>query len=126
MTMTEPTMPGYRRDLRALPKAELHLHISAAMRPATLTELAEQAGLTAPDPRGFTTFTEFQQVFAASHAVSQTRPGKPATAGTGAGRGRRRGRRGLGPTALQPADVRPVRAARAGPGDGAGHRAGGR
>jgi adenosine deaminase len=58
------------RDLRSLPKAEMHVHFLAAMRPATLAELAAGAGLVAPDPRGFTTFTEFQRV----HAVSLTRP----------------------------------------------------
>lgn len=62
------------RDLRSLPKAELHLHQLAAMRASTLAELAAEAGHTAPDPRAFTTFTEFQQVFAAAFQASQTRP----------------------------------------------------
>jgi len=62
------------RDLTALPKAELHLHLLGAMRPVTLDELAAEAGLTAPDPRGFTTFAEFQMVFQAAFEVTLTRP----------------------------------------------------
>jgi adenosine deaminase len=37
-------------DPRALPKANLHLHLTGSMRPATLASLAARAGLAVPDP----------------------------------------------------------------------------
>ena len=37
------------RDLRALPKAHLHLHFTGSMRHATLLELAERDGYPLPD-----------------------------------------------------------------------------
>jgi len=43
-----PTAPP-RRDLRALPKAHLHLHFTGSMRHATLLELAERDGIALPD-----------------------------------------------------------------------------
>lgn len=61
------------RDLAALPKTEMHLHLLGAMRESTLVELAAAAGREAPDPRGFTTFNEFQEVFQAAFAATQTR-----------------------------------------------------
>ena len=38
-----------RRDLRALPKAHLHLHFTGSMRHGTLVELADQYGVRLPD-----------------------------------------------------------------------------
>lgn len=43
MTASEP------RDVRALPKAHLHLHFTGSMRHATLMELAERDGIALPD-----------------------------------------------------------------------------
>ena len=63
-----------RRDLAGLPKAEMHLHLLGAMRESTLVELAAAAGLPAPDPRAFTTFSDFQDIFQAAFAATQTRP----------------------------------------------------
>jgi len=36
------------RDISALPKAQSHLHLTGAMRPATLRELAERYGVPVP------------------------------------------------------------------------------
>jgi adenosine deaminase len=66
------------RDLRSLPKAELHLHLVGAMRPSTMVELSTAAGLSAPDPRTFASFGEFQMIYGAAKACL-----------TGAGRLRR-------------------------------------
>ena len=44
-----PEGPGAPRDLRALPKAHLHLHFTGSMRHATLLELAERDGILLPD-----------------------------------------------------------------------------
>jgi adenosine deaminase len=47
MTGGTDAMP--RRDLRALPKAHLHLHFTGSMRHETLLELAARDGITLPD-----------------------------------------------------------------------------
>ena len=47
LTLAPPTPPG-RRDLRALPKAHLHLHFTGAMRPQTLVDLAHEQGVRLP------------------------------------------------------------------------------
>ena len=61
------------RDLRSLPKAELHLHLHGAMRPSTFVELSTAAGLTAPDPRAFCGFDGFQVIYRAARSCV-TRP----------------------------------------------------
>ena len=47
------------RDLRALPKGHLHLHLQLGMRPGTLAELAERYGVDSPPTRGFSDFAGF-------------------------------------------------------------------
>lgn len=44
-----PAARPVRRDLRALPKAHLHLHFTGAMRHSTLLELAERDGIVLPN-----------------------------------------------------------------------------
>jgi adenosine deaminase len=60
------------RDLRQLPKAHLHLHLEGAMRPATLAELAVEAGMPVPPIRGYTSFTEFGLRYRAASALITT------------------------------------------------------
>lgn len=54
------------RDLAALPKAHLHLHLEGAMRPATLAELARADGMTVPPVRDFTGFGAFAAMYVAA------------------------------------------------------------
>jgi adenosine deaminase len=60
------------RDLRQLPKAHLHLHLEGAMRPATLAELAAEAGVPTPPIRGYTSFGEFGLQYRAASALIET------------------------------------------------------
>lgn len=57
------------RDLRALPKAHLHIHLEGALRPDTLDELCERYGMERPaDTRGqqFDNFGGFNRLYHAA------------------------------------------------------------
>lgn len=60
------------RDLAALPKGHLHLHLEGAMRPATLAELAATAGIPVPTTRGFGSFGAFADMYLAACEVLRT------------------------------------------------------
>jgi adenosine deaminase len=64
--------PPTSRDLRALPKGHLHLHLEGAMRPSTLSELADRAGIPVPEIRGYGSFTAFSDTYFAACQVLQT------------------------------------------------------
>ncbi|OLT20404.1 adenosine deaminase [Pseudonocardia sp. CNS-139] len=61
-----------RRDLQQLPKAHLHLHLEGAMRPATLADLAAEAGVPVPPVRGYTSFAEFGTQYRSASALVVT------------------------------------------------------
>jgi adenosine deaminase len=48
--MAQVTGPASRRDVRRLPKTNLHLHLTGSMRASTLAELAGRYRLPPPDP----------------------------------------------------------------------------
>jgi adenosine deaminase len=60
------------RDLRALPKGHLHLHLEGSMRPTTLAELAGDAGIPVPEIRGYGSFTAFADTYLAACRVLET------------------------------------------------------
>jgi adenosine deaminase len=51
------------RDLTLLPKGHLHIHLEGAMRPETLLELADAAGMAVPPIRGFKNFGAFAGMY---------------------------------------------------------------
>ncbi|GAB2830872.1 adenosine deaminase [Actinocorallia aurea] len=57
------------RDLRALPKAHLHIHLEATVRPGTLAEFAAASGVPAPKTLVFADFTEFIEAYLALAAL---------------------------------------------------------
>ena len=63
----EPT-----RDLAALPKAHLHLHLDGAIRPATLAELAGEDGMPIPPVSGYGSFAAFSDAIGAASQVLRT------------------------------------------------------
>lgn len=60
------------RDVHALPKANLHLHLTGAMRPQTMRDLASQHGMPAPDMDGAPTAARFQSCYNAARSVIRT------------------------------------------------------
>jgi adenosine deaminase len=54
------------RELGALPKGHLHLHLEGAMRPTTLVELARTYGIEVPVTRGFGSFSAFAGLYVAA------------------------------------------------------------
>lgn len=59
-------------DLRALPKGHLHVHLEGAMRPTTLVELADTAGIPVPEIRGYGSFSAFSETYVAACQVLLT------------------------------------------------------
>ncbi|GAA2346816.1 adenosine deaminase [Streptomyces violaceusniger] len=62
--------PLIAADFRALPKAELHLHTEAAMRPDTAREFAERYGLPLPPlSDAYPTWPEFNRAYESCRAL---------------------------------------------------------
>ncbi|MFT4305833.1 MAG: adenosine deaminase [Microbacterium sp.] len=57
------------RELAALPKGHLHIHLEAAMRPATLRRLAAERDVALPATTGFAGFTAFAAMYQGLLAV---------------------------------------------------------
>lgn len=61
------------RDLASLPKAHLHLHLEAAMRPSTLADLSAKYDRPVPVVRGYGSFSAFAEMYAAATDVLRDR-----------------------------------------------------
>lgn len=61
------------RDLAALPKAHLHIHLEAGMNPATLADLAAKYDRPVPEIRGYGSFTVFSEMYMAATDVLRER-----------------------------------------------------
>jgi adenosine deaminase len=61
------------RDLATLPKAHLHLHIEAGMKPTLLQELADKYAREVPVIRGYGSFAAFSDTYVAATDVLRTR-----------------------------------------------------
>ena len=85
---------SHTRSPRA-PQGHLHLHLEGAMRPSTLAELADAAGIPVPEIRGYGSFTAFADTYLAACAVLRT-PEDFARLVVRSGGGQRARRRGLG------------------------------
>jgi len=59
-------------DLARPPTAHVHVRLDGAMRPATLAELAERAGLPVPASRGYGAFDAFGARIRTAAAVVRT------------------------------------------------------
>ena len=58
------------RDLGALPKAHLHVHLEGAMRPSTLRELCERNGAVVPTVGTvYGSFADFQELYVAARTA---------------------------------------------------------
>lgn len=61
------------RDLATLPKAHLHLHLEAGMRPSTLADLSAKYSLPMPEIRGFGSFAAFSSMYEGAVTVLRER-----------------------------------------------------
>jgi adenosine deaminase len=59
------------RDLQALPKAHLHLHLEGSARPATVAELARREGIELSNLTAFATLPEFIECYVLA-AIART------------------------------------------------------